>query len=170
MQFTQKSGNHQLEVTSIQIVGASTGKFRKFSCFKLNAKVFITTHVVDHAISYSGTRFRVFSCFLCVVCAVNSSLQLYLSLLAAATHLNLVLGQSGPLREFVNEQWSSVAATATLNPPSIHHLHTLLLFPVSLLSCLFWLGLCLILALRRSRRTWSQYAAPYGRGSLSSTP
>ena len=56
-----------------------------------------------------------------VVCVVNSSLQLYLSLLAAATNLNLVLGQSGPFREFVNEQGSSVAATATLNPLSSPH-------------------------------------------------
>ena len=57
---------------------------------------------------------------LCVVCAVNFSSQLYLSLLAAATYLNLVLGQSGPFREFVNEQGSSVS-TATLNPLSSPH-------------------------------------------------
>ncbi len=55
------------------------------------------------------------------MCVVNSSLQLYLSLLAAATYLNLVLGQSGPFREFVNEQGSSVVATATLNPLSSPH-------------------------------------------------
>ena len=58
---------------------------------------------------------------LCVVCAVNFSLKLYFSLLAAATYLNLVLSQSGPFREFVNEQGSSVAATATLNPSSSPH-------------------------------------------------
>ena len=55
------------------------------------------------------------------MCAVNSLLQLYLSLLAAATYLNLVLGQSGPFREFVNEQGSSVVATATLNQLSSPH-------------------------------------------------
>ena len=58
---------------------------------------------------------------LCVVCAVNFSLQLYFSLLAAATNFILVLGQSGPFREFVNEQGSSVVATATLNPLSSPH-------------------------------------------------
>ena len=55
------------------------------------------------------------------MCVVKTSLLLYLSLLAAATYLNLVLGQSGPFREFVNEQGSSVAATATLNPLSSPH-------------------------------------------------
>ena len=55
------------------------------------------------------------------MCVVKTSLLLYLSLLAAATYFILVLGQSGPFRDCVNEQGSSVAATAALYPLSSSH-------------------------------------------------